>query len=67
MNLRRIVEQSNIKVMKKIWMTTKDALRPATDAKHTPRHAAEHDQGQMRHVPYDHRMSDRFRPSLSTR
>lgn len=49
-------------------MTTKDALR-STERKHAPRHAAEHDQDQdqAHHAPYDHRMSDRFRPSLSTR
>ncbi len=48
--------------MKKIWMTTLDALRSATahgQADTDPQHA--------HHVPYDHRMSDRFRPSLSTR
>lgn len=53
--------------MKKFWMSTKAALRPATAVKHAPRHAVEHDQQQAHHAPYDHRMSDRFRPSLSTR
>lgn len=48
-------------------MTTKAALRPATAVKHTPRHAVEHDQQQAHHAPYDHGMSDRLRPSLSTR
>lgn len=52
--------------MKKIWMTTKDALRPATESKHTPRHAAAHEPTRD-YTPYDHRMSDRFRPTLSTR
>lgn len=52
--------------MKNIWMTTKDALRP-TEGKHTPRHAAAHDHEQTHRAPYDHGMSDRFRPSLSTR
>ncbi|WP_277453338.1 hypothetical protein [Janibacter sp. DB-40] len=53
--------------MKKIWMTTKHALRPATPGKNAPRRAAAHDQQHAHHAPYDHRMSDRFRPSLSTR
>lgn len=51
--------------MKKIWLTTKDALRH--DSKHTPRHAARKEEQHDYTVPYDHRMSDRFRPSLSTR
>lgn len=65
MNLRRIVERASIEVMKKIWLTTKDALRH--DSKHTPRHAARKEEQHDYTVPYDHRMSDRFRPSLSTR
>lgn len=48
-------------------MTTKAALRPATPGKHAPRRAAAHDRQQAHHAPYDHGMSDRFRPSLSTR
>ena len=56
--------------MNKLWMTTKDAFTIAPEhkaARHAPRHAAERDHTQVHHTPYDHRMSDRFRPSLSTR
>lgn len=54
--------------MKKIWMNTKDALRPV-DKKHTPRHATAQDRefDHVHNAPYDRAMSDRFRPSLSTR
>ncbi|WP_338748955.1 hypothetical protein [Janibacter alittae] len=48
-------------------MTTKNALRPGSERRHAPRHAAEHDPEHTSHTPYDQRMSDRFRPSLSTR
>ncbi|NYF98472.1 hypothetical protein [Janibacter cremeus] len=55
--------------MKKIWMTAIDALRPTSETKRAPRHAAayDHDHEQVRHNAHDHRMSDRLRPTLSTR
>ncbi|WP_435200955.1 hypothetical protein [Janibacter sp. GS2] len=51
--------------MKKLWMNTIDALRPTPSGKHSARrHADEH---QAHEMPHDHRMSDRFYPTLSTR
>lgn len=64
MYLRRIVEPDIIEDMKKIWMNTLAALRsPSAHGQAGPEMDPQH----VHHTPYDHRMSDRFRPSLSTR
>lgn len=59
-----MVEPSTIESMKKIWMNTLAALRSATNHGQA---GPETDLRHAHHSPYDHRMSDRFRPSLSTR
>ena len=57
--------------MPKNWLTFLNALRPATRRQQragrhaAPRHSAE--PAPTYHEPYDARMSDRFRPVLSTR
>lgn len=55
-------------------MTYVDALRPSSrrrDARRHPRQSTGRHQAASTapefHPPYDHRMSDRFRPTLSTR